>query len=833
MHIPKTTLVSLVTCIAALGQQAGPALSIDANANQHPISPDVYGINFYWNLSTSSDSNQPAYLAAAPGVRPTLRRWGGNSTSTYHWQFDVNDLDADWFYEVLPDTLADPSQLPNGSSFNQYADQVRTTGGTILATVPVLGWLPKARAEKCSYDVAKYGKQCKQDPYAQYHPYTCGDGIVYDPVCGDPTVQDGKSPSNPIYVQNDPNDVYAQFAPSFQGQWIQYLISRYGKANQGGVTIYSLDNEPIWWDSVHRDIHPNPYTYDELLLVDTQYAQAIKQADPTAVVSGPVADNWSSIWFSKKDIVAGWAAGNYWSNPVDQAAHGGVPLMAWYLQQMQKYEQQHGQRLIDYYDTHAYIGPSAINAPTDSNGNTIPESDATKALRLESTREFWDPTYVVSGDYWIVDVTNNGAPVAPQLIPRLKSIIAANYPGTKLAITEYQFYAFDTINGGLAQADLLGIFGREGLDAATLWGQPKPTDPAAFAFKMYRNYDGIGGTFGETGVQATSADQSQLAVYGAVRSDLNLTAMVINKTNNDLSTTLSLANFNAGSAAKVWSYSSANLSAIVNQPDLPVSQNAVSGVFPANSITLLVISPATLPVPKPVVTAVTNAASYGTAIAPGQMVVIFGSGLGPKQTAPLSLDANGIVNTTAGGVRVLFDGVAAPIVYATAAQVSAVVPYFGATYPATHVQVEYQGVRSDPLIVSVAATAPGLFTADFSGKGQGAILNKDGVTKNSTTSPASAGSIVILWGTGEGVTNPPGVDGRPAVDVVPQPVAPVSVTIGGMPATVKYAGAAPGEIPGLFQINVQIPAGVQPGNVPVSVTIGTGTSQNGVTLAVQ
>ena len=747
MQLAKPTLMTVLACLTAHAQQSGPALSIDAAANQHAISPDVYGINFYWNLSTSTDPNQPTYLAAAPGVRPTLRRWGGDSTSTYHWQFDVNDLAADWFFEVLPGTLADPSQLPSGSTFNMYADQARTTGGKILATIPTLGWLPKARVEKCSFDVAKYGKQCKQDPYAQYHPYTCGDGIVYDPACGDPSVQDGLAPANPISVQNDPTDVYAQFDPSFQVQWIQYLISRYGKAAQGGVTIWSLDNEPIWWDSTHRDIHPNPYTYDELLAVDTQYAQAIKQADPTALVSGPVADNWASLWFSKKDIVSGWASGSYWSNPVDQAAHGGVPLMAWYLQQMQKYEQQHGTRLIDYYDLHAYIAPTGIQTGTDANGNTLPESDAVKALRLQATREFWDPTYVVTGDYWIVDVNNNGAPIAPQLIPRLRSIVAANYPGTKLAITEYNFYALDTLNGGLAQADLLGIFGREGLDAATLWGPPKPTDPAAFAYKMYRNYDGIGGAFGETGVQATSADQTQLAVYAAVRSDLNLTAMVINKTNNDLSTTLSLANFTAGAAAKVWSYSNANLGAIVNQPDLPVSQNAVGGVFPANSITLLVIPPAAFPVPKPVVTAVTNAASYGTAIAPGQMVVVWGSGLGPQKAAPLSLDSNGLVSTTAGGVQVLFDGIPSPMVYALATQVSAVVPYFGAIHPTTHVQVEYQGVLSDPLTIPVASTAPGLFTADFSGHGQGAILNQDGVTKNSTSSPAGAGSIVILWGT--------------------------------------------------------------------------------------
>ena len=187
----------------------------------------------------------------------------------------------------------------------------------------------------CSFDVAKYGRQCKHDPYAQYHPITCGDGIAYDSACG--THPNTARPSNPVYIQNDPTDAYTnQYDETFQAQWIQYLLSRYGKGNQGGVTIWSLDNEPIWWDSTHRDIHPNPYTYDELLDVNVKYAAAIKQADPTALVSGPVADNYASIWFSKKDIVAGWAAGNWYRNPVDRNTHGGTPLMAWYLQQFRE-----------------------------------------------------------------------------------------------------------------------------------------------------------------------------------------------------------------------------------------------------------------------------------------------------------------------------------------------------------------------------------------------------------------------------------------------------------------------------------------------------------------
>jgi uncharacterized protein (TIGR03437 family) len=808
--------ICLLAAGAALAQQPGPVLSINATSNVHPISPDVYGIDFYWTLPDAGDPTLPAAMAAASNIRATARRWGGDSETGYNWKFDVNNLADDWFFEVLPGASVNASLLPAGSTFNMFADQVRITGGKAIGTIPVLPWLPKARTMMCSFDVSKYGKQCKQDPYAQYYPQTCGDGIKYDPACGDPSVNDGLAPANPIYIQNDPTDAYVQVDQSLQQQWITYLLSRYGPANQGGIAIWSLDNEPIWWDDVHRDIHPTPYTYDELANLDLTYAAAIKQADPSALVSGPVSDNWASLFFSKKDIVAGWAVGNYWQNPVDRNAHGGVPLMSWYLQQFQNYEKQHGVRLLDYLDQHAYLAPSSI--AFQSAGDS-----ATQQLRLEYTRVFWDPTFVVSGDYWIQDVANGGGPIAPAFIPRLQAIIAQNYPGTKLALTEYNFGALDDINGALAQADLLGIFGYQGVDAAALWGPPTPTDPGAYAFKIYRNYDGIGDTFGETSVQASSANQSQLSVYGALRSDGNLTAMVINKAGQDLSSTLTLANFSAAATAQVWRYSAANLNAIVQQPGAAVGGGQIVTVFPANSITLLLVPPATLAGPKPKIADVTSAASYAHVYAPGQMVVVWGTGLGPTQKASLQLDANGLVSTSIAGVRILFDGIAAPLVYVTATQCSAVIPYFGATNPTTHVQVEYQGVRSDPFQIAVSPTAPGLFTADSSGQGQA-----------SATNPAQRGSVITLWATGEGLTDPPGVNGRLAVGVVPKPLAAVSVNIGGQPATVQYAGAAPGEMPGLFQINAQIPTNVQPSNqVPVQITVGAGTSQTGVTLAIR
>ena len=185
-----------------------------------------------------------------------------------------------------------------------------------------------------------------------------------------------------------------------------------------------------------------------------------------------------------------------------------------------------------------------------------------------------------------------GSPDKVRLIPRMQDWVNANYPGTKLAITEYNWGGLESINGALAQADVLGIFGREGLDLATLWGPPDSTQPGAFAFRIYRNYDGSGGRFGETGIQSTSTDQGKVAVYAAERSsDHAVTVVVINKTASDQTSTVTLAGFTPQSTASVYRYSPASLSTITHPADQALTASGFSTTFPANSITLYVIPP--------------------------------------------------------------------------------------------------------------------------------------------------------------------------------------------------------------------------------------------------
>jgi uncharacterized protein (TIGR03437 family) len=236
----------------------------------------------------------------------------------------------------------------------------------------------------------------------------------------------------------------------------------------------------------------------------------------------------------------------------------------------------------------------------------------------------------------------------------------------------------------------------------------------------------------------------------------------------------------------------------------------------------------------PVIAGIASAASYASnAVSPGELVTVLGAGLGPATPAGLTLDSSGSVNTDVAGATVLFDGNPAAVIYAASGQVNAVVPYELAN-PTTQVQVEYHGVPSSSFPVTVVAATPGVFTADSSGSGQACALNQDG-SVNSNANPAPAGTVVVLYATGGGQTSPAGVDGSVTGSApLPQLVLPVTVLIGGQPATVLYAGGAPETVAGVLQINAQIPAAAPPGPaVPVTLKIGGQTSPQSVTIAVQ
>jgi hypothetical protein len=375
------------------------------------------------------------------------------------------------------------------------------------------------------------------------------------------------------------------------------------------VAIWDLDNEPAWWDALHRDVHPVASTYDEVTNGGIGTALAIKTVDPTAQVSGPVIDYWWNYFYSKKDIESGWSSGSPcyepWSNPVDRNAHGGVPMIEYYLQQMAAAQTTYGVRLLDYLDIHAYMG-ATYNG--NSVGLTTAGDTGVQQARMNSTRAYWDPTYTdpnfpqpnytTDSNY----TSNCNTPLqAPQAIPMMLGWVAKDYPGTKVSIDEYNFGGLESINGAVTQADVLGIFGREGLDMGMFWPTTNYNQqvPGNFAFAIYRNYDGKQSQFGDMAISSSSADQSMLSVYGALRTkDNTVTIVVINKTYGDLTTTLSVNNLSASTtSAQGYLYSNANLSQIVGPTAVTVTPpsggstvSMISATFPAQSVTLLTMA---------------------------------------------------------------------------------------------------------------------------------------------------------------------------------------------------------------------------------------------------
>jgi len=260
---------------------------------------------------------------------------------------------------------------------------------------------------------------------------------------------------------------------------------------------------------------------------------------------------------------------------------------------------------------------------------------------------------------------------------------------------------------------------------------------------------------------------------------------------------------------------------------------AFTGTGSDGSRAIYFARPTSSTVSAPSISGVASAASNRAgAVSPGEIVVVYGAGIGPAAIALSSPDASGRLSNLVAGTRILFDGVAAPLLYVRGDVSAAIVPYAVGGHAQTQITVEYQGAASAPMSVPVTAAAPGIFSADGSGQGQGAILNQDN-SLNSQSNPAAAGSIVVLYATGEGQTGPGGVDGQMAGQPFPKPMLPVSVAVNKQNVEVLYAGAAPGEVAGLMQINIRLPLGLVAGNIPVTLSVGGTASQPGLTVAVK
>ena len=521
---PPATLVAALCLIVAAARvcaQSGvPTLSVDAGASRNPINPDIYGIANYGLDATFAQEIKVGNI-----------RWGGDATTRYNWMVDSSNSGFDWYF-IGGNGQTTP--VPGASAdlmVKTYAP------ADALITIPIIPYVNKSSTYSCSFPESVYGAQQSYDPYLQVDGGNCGNSLAADGT---------QLTDTNIFANHISNTT------TLQQQWVAHLVSTFGTAAHGGVKFYQLDNEPGGWSNTHRDVMPVEPSYATIVQYGQQYAAAVKAADPTALVLGP----------------SDFTLGGWIGTPAQQ---NNLYAGQYYLQQMAAYEQQHGQRLLDYFDEHYYFDVS------------------TPAAQLASTRTLWDPTY--NGGTWVEQYDFDGP---MQLIPRFKTWINTYYPGTKLSISEYSIDSGQkSVVDAIAEMDVLGIFGREQLDFADMWSPPAPTDPIAYAFRMFRNYDGNGGEFGDTSVSAASSDQATLSIYAAQRSaDNAVTVLVINKTTAAIASTISFAHLSLPSSAQVYTYSAANLTSIVHASDTAIANSSVSYSFPGYSAVMFVIQPA-------------------------------------------------------------------------------------------------------------------------------------------------------------------------------------------------------------------------------------------------
>ena len=540
-------LLSILAAPVVHAQNQAVTVSVDRNLNRHPISPYIYG-TAYGDPAALSDLNCPA------------NRLGGNSTSTYNWKINAYNCASDWYFESVSG-----STDVAGEEGDTFISQSQAAGAQAMLTIPMLDWVAKLgpnREKLASFSITKYGPQTDAD--WSWFP-DAGNGILA---------------SNGQYVVNEPNDANVPADVTFQVAatppdplnpgWMQYLISRWGQADAGGLRYYILDNEPSIWFATHRDVHPVGATMAEIRDKIISYGNAIKSLDPGALLVGPEEWGWDGYFYSGYDQQYGSLHG--WSTYPDRQPNGGWDYLPWLLDQLRQYDQTNGRRLLDVFSVHCY--PQGGEFSNDV-------STSMQLLRNRSTRSLWDPAY--TDESWINSVV--------ELIPRMKGWVSSYYPGTKIAITEYNWGAETNINGATAQADILGIFGREGLDMANRWTTPDPSTPTYLAIKMYRNYDGAKSTFGDTSVSASAPDPDNVTAFAAERlKDGALTIMVISKyLSGQTSITVNLANFPRSGKASVWQLTAANT--ITRLPDIPFSSGSFGATVPSQSITLFVVQP--------------------------------------------------------------------------------------------------------------------------------------------------------------------------------------------------------------------------------------------------
>ena len=521
--------IGFVTAALACGGGTPSVVTVAVDLTSEPrrISPLIYGVS-------ASGGGTPEL--AEMGV--SVIRWGGNARSRHNWEINASNAGADWEFR----TISQGDTTPGSAALEFFAGN-RAIGAESILTIPMVGWVARDRdSDTRSLDV----------PIAESVDAVNG----YSPA-------DNRQRTSLISTAS--KNGAPQFPPDlgdgvvYQDEWVAHLVQQLGTAREGGIRFYEMDNEPTQWRATHTDVAPASLSYSGYLETFLAHATAVRRVDETAHILGP------SVW--------GWSA--YFSTAPDgDEDDTGLPFIPRLLTDLQIRDAAGGTRSLDALSVHYYPQGNVVSDDT---------SPDMRELRVRSTRSLWDPTY--RDESWIAD-TPQGPAV--RLIPRLRAWIDRYYPGTGLAITEWNWGAEDDISGGLAVAEVLGVYGREGVDIATHWGRPALGSPVYWAFRMFRNYDGGGGAFGEWSLASTSSHPDYVSSFASVATNGRLHLMLLNKDRaREIDVRVELAGTVPDASFEGWRYD-AQTEDIVQIPVAGAEQGVLSHALPPYSITLLV-----------------------------------------------------------------------------------------------------------------------------------------------------------------------------------------------------------------------------------------------------
>jgi len=529
--------------LAALAASASAAsvIKIHADSPGHAISPAIYGINA---LATG----KATYLAADSAMLGS-DRMGGNRMTGYNWENNYSSAGSDWQFNSDNWLTQNPLPTPatSGGSVASFVERNLGLGRTPIVQLQLAGYVAADGAGTVTADQAAPSSRWKTVVFAKGSPFTLS-----------PSTTDSV-----VYMDEEVN----------------FLVQKFGRADQGGVPYYSLDNEPALWGGTHVRIHPQPLTFKELLDRSEALAKAIKAVDPSAKVMGSESFGAMEMWKCISGTPTSVPTCSDWST---YAAKYDWAVAA-FLGEMKARSAAAGKRLIDVLAIHWYpedMGDGRINNGSIANGGTAKDIEA----RLQAPRALWDTTYLENS--WIPSAMTGNKPVYI-LARTLKSIDTA-WPGTRLALTEYNYGGENHWSGALAQADALGVFGKLDLVATNL--HTTFSGHLEAAFRLYRNFDGKGNGFGDTYVATESPDNAVFSTYASLdsKNPKLLHVIAINKSSTSKSVTISLA-------GKIWQSAVAygfSTDSVVTKLAAPtvVTASGFDYTLPATSATHFVVS---------------------------------------------------------------------------------------------------------------------------------------------------------------------------------------------------------------------------------------------------